>query len=452
MATSHSHDSKSDIDEARAEAIRQLTRIEQESAYAGLVGDAGEDVGPRAARQTTEYVAGITRQRRWLDFLLADLYHGNYEAMEPVLRQILRLGAYELLFLQTPPHAAVHESVELAKQLVRPGAAGLTNGVLRALQRQHDRLPQPETGDAVRDLAIRHSHPTWMVRRWYERFGPSDTQALLAWNNSRPTYSVRCNLLKMTPADFFERLEALGVGSEPSLYLDDFVRVRSLQPLLREGLLEEGLCAVQDESAGLIVRLLDPQPGEMVIDGCAAPGGKVLYAAGRMCGHGSLWAVDISQKRLQLLREAARAQGVEVQIRADDLRRFADRSEAPQADRVLVDAPCSGLGVLAKRADLRWQRSPEDLEELITLQDELLDAAAQLVRPSGLLVYATCTIESEENEERVEAFLQRHPEFEQEGAGGFVPTEMITEEGYFASLPHRDAIDGAFGARLRRTS
>jgi 16S rRNA (cytosine967-C5)-methyltransferase len=211
---------------------------------------------------------------------------------------------------------------------------------------------------------------------------------------------------------------------------------------------------VQDESAGLLVQLLDPQPGETILDGCAAPGGKTMAIAGRMGGDGTILAVDAKEERLNLVTEAAEAQGAAdmVEAEAAELQAVAARPEPPQADRVLLDVPCSGLGVLAKRADLRWQRAPEDLDELTALQDDLLDAAARMVAPGGVLVYSTCTIEPEENEERVEAFLERHPDFELEPAPDALPADVVTDEGYLATLPHRHRTDGAFGARLRRVT
>ena len=438
---------------ARHVAVLHLDRIEAAGAYVGLVeSDADLDLDAREERQVREYVAGVTRWRRWLDFLINTYYRGAPEKLEARLRQVLRLGLYELLFLRTPPHAAIHEAVELAKQLVRPQAGGLVNGVLRTIQRQRGQLPEPDTGKPERDLAIRHSHPTWMVRRWLERYGPDATEDLLIWNNTRPIYGLRINTQRITVEAFRERLREAGIPHDPSPDLDDFVRMRHLQPLLHTGLLEEGWCAVQDESAGLVVRLLDPQPGDHVLDLCAAPGGKALYAAIRMHDTGRVQAVDVNPQRLGLVRQAAethRLQAVEA-TEAVDARDLADRTPPPQAYRVLLDAPCTGLGVLAKRADLRWNRDVADLKELTALQAELLDAAARLVQPGGLLVYSTCTIEPEENGDQVEAFLARHPAFELESAAPYVPEVMVTPEGYYATLPHRDGIDGAFGARLRR--
>lgn len=437
------------VSPARAVALDHLERVRRDDAFVGALSADGAD--DRTRRQARELMAGVTRWRRWLDFVLAEAYDGDYDSMEPLLQQILRLGLYELLFQSTPSHAAVDEYVELAKQELRPGAGNLANGVLRFIDRNREGLPSPDTGTPAEDLAIRYSHPTWMVRRWQERFGPEATAELLQWNNRRPFYSVRVNPLRSSRAAVTEWLDAQEVVYTESPFFDNVLRLKRLQPLVQSGLLDEGRVAVQDESAGLVVRLLDPQPGDSLVDGCAAPGGKTIHAATRMQREGAILAVDVHENRLQRVDEAAAAHGVAQLVRTEaaDLRAVADRSNSPRADRVLLDVPCTGLGVLAKRADLRWQRSPEDLEEMAALQDELLDAAARLVRPGGLLVYSTCTLEPEENEQRVEAFLAHHDDFTFESAVGHVPDEVVTENGFLATLPHRHRMDGAFAARLR---
>ena len=439
------------VSPSRRLALRHLERVARDDAFVGKL--SADDADARTRRQARELVAGGTRQRRWLDFVLADAYNGDYDAMEARLRHILRLGFYELEFQSTPPRAVVHEYVELAKQTLRQGAANLVNGVLRALDRR-DALPQPDTGDRAEDLAVRHSHPTWLVRRWLDRFGPEETVELLEWNNRRPAHHVRANPLRTTRAEVERWLDEREIVYTRSPHLDTSLRLKRLQPLLQGGLLDEGHVAVQDESAGLVVRIVDAQPGETVIDGCAAPGGKTLGMAAAMEGRGRIYAVDSHEGRLARVRDSAEAHGVAdlVETDAADLRAVADRPDPPQADRVLLDVPCSGLGVLGKRADLRWQRDPSDLEDLAALQDELLDAAARLVRPGGLLVYSTCTIAPEENEQRVDRFLARHVDFTVESAEGLAPKEMISPSGFLATRPHRHRMDGAFAARLRHVT
>ena len=433
---------------ARAEAVRQLIRVERDRAHIAWL-DADFD-DPRDARLVSDLVAGVTRLRRWLDFLITHFYHGDINALDTSIRQVLRIGLYELLERGTPPHAAVSEAVDTAKTVRGKGAAALVNAVLRAAVRtiEANELPIPDTGKPVRDLAIRHSHPTWLVRRWLDRFGEEETVALLKSNNARPSYGLRINVLRTTLGDFGKRLDDLGVAWRPSEYLDDFAVVEQLQPIIRAGLLAEGLCAVQDEAAGLVVRILAPQPGETILDGAAAPGGKALYAAQLMGNEGRIVAVDLHEARTRLIRKAAEEHSFSIiEPQTADLRAATFDT---QFDRVLLDAPCSGLGVLAKRADLRWRANPEKIEELVALQDELLDAAARHVRPGGLLVYSTCTIAPEENGERVRAFLERHSTFSIEPVSDAAPMSMRTEEGFFATFPHIHRMDGAFAVRLRK--
>lgn len=429
---------------ARQRAVTQLCRAESGGAYAGSGSLDGSD--ERDARQVTDLVAGVTRWRRYLDFLTAEFYRGAAGKMELPLKQILRMGLYELVIARKPPHAAVHEAVSLAKTVVRPGAGSLVNAILRAVLASNGKLPVPATGDAAEDLAVRYSHPTWMVRRWLKRYGVRESKALLAANNARPAYYLRSNPLVVTPADFRRKLDALGVAWEPARHLEDFVRVQRLQAVLRAGWIEQGLCAVQDLSAGLVVRALDARPGELVVDLCAAPGGKTLYAAARMRNKGRIVALDIHENRLRRLRRAALQQRVSI---VDPIAADARACRlSVRADRVLVDAPCSGLGVMAKRSDLRWRRSPNDMAELLPLQDALLDAGARILEPGGVLVYGTCTIEPEENQDRVKAFLDRHPDFRLDPI--MEPPSRRRENGYLVTLPHTSGMDGVFAARLRK--
>jgi 16S rRNA (cytosine967-C5)-methyltransferase len=336
--------------------------------------------------------------------------------------------------------------------MLHKGAAGLTNAVLRAASRayQVNDLPAPTTGDEAEDLAIRFSHPTWMVRRWLARWTREDVEALLKANNAAPAFGLRVNTLRLSLEEARRLLDDLGVAVEPSRWLDDFLVTQQLQPILRSDAIARGDLAVQDEAAGLVVRALDPQSGERVLDAAAAPGGKAVYAAIRMHDAGDVVALDVSEAKTRLVRQAADRHGTTIiETVAADLRWWA--SDTP-FDRVLLDAPCSGTGVLAKRADLRWNRSPEDFAELTALQDSLLDAAARHVRVGGVLVYSTCSIEPEENEDRIDAFLRRHPVFSRQPVGESVPEAMRQRDGSYSALPHVHGTDGAFAVRLLRSA
>ncbi|WCJ33111.1 Ribosomal RNA small subunit methyltransferase B [Euphorbia peplus] len=465
----------------RAVSAVRLMRIEMGGAFADLLNDKGKgsganemgyvqrtlgfrtkDLDDRDLRLVTDVVGGTIRWRRYLDHLICSLCNDEniFRRMEPLLLQILRIGFYEIVKLDMPPYAVVDENVRLAKVALRPGAGNLVNGILRklVLLKENNSLPLPKLeGDdrsQARVLATLHSHPVWMVRRWTKYLGQEDAIRLMMWNNSDPSFSLRANSAKgVTRNDLAMQLNDLKVPYELSLHLDQFVRMTTgMQNVIQAGLLKQGLCSVQDESAGLVVSVVNPQPGESIIDCCAAPGGKTLYMASLMDNQGMVYAIDINKGRLRILQETAKVHEVDGIITTvpSDLRAFSENCSTT-CDKVLLDAPCSGLGVLSKRADLRWNRRLEDMEELKTLQDELLIAASKLVKPSGVLVYSTCSIDPEENEERVDAFLIRHPEFQIDPVHRYVPPDFVTERGFYSSNPIKHSIDGAFAARLVRT-
>ncbi|XP_075482480.1 uncharacterized protein LOC142522822 isoform X1 [Primulina tabacum] len=466
----------------RAVSAVRLMRIELGGAFADLLNEQGKgsgdnemgyvertigfrtrDLEDRDLRLVTEIVGGTIRWRRYLDYLILSMCHDEktFRSVEPLLLQILRIGFYEIVKLEMPPYAVVDENVKVAKFALRTGAGNMVNAVMRklVLLKESNSLPLPRVdGDdrqQARALATIHSHPVWMVRRWMNYFGLEETIKLMIWNNSNPCFSIRANTGKgFTRADLVTKLEELKVPYESSHHLDDFVRIRAgLQVVLQAGLLKKGFCSVQDESAGLVVAVVDPQPGENIIDCCAAPGGKTLFMASHLKGQGNICAIDINEGRLRILKETAKLHeviNVVTTIHAD-LREFSD-SNSLKFDKVLLDAPCSGLGVLCKRADLRWNRRLEDMEQLKTLQDELLDSASTLVKPAGVLVYSTCSIDPKENEERVAAFLLKHPEFYVDPVHKYVPSSFVTEDGFYRSNPVKHSLDGAFAARLLRST
>lgn len=428
-------------------AARELDAMAEQDAFIGLQratrsGNADMD---RSIRDT---VAGVIRWQRYLDFLIAHFYKGDAAKMEQGMRTMLRIGLHGLLFTRQPDHAVINETVEAAKHHVRKGAAGLTNGILRAVTRKRSALPVPE-GTPEHILGTLHSHPDWMAKRWIELFGQEGAEKLMVYNNQRPMYGLH---LADNPAALKMALRASEVDFEESPWSSSMIRMRSLQPIIKAGWLASGKAWVQDEAAALVVTFADAKPGNSALDLCAAPGGKTVQMAQAVGGDGRVVACDIQENRLKLVQENADRLGHgHVQTVARDAR------DVPQEwlqsfDLVLLDAPCSGFGVLAKRADMRWRRELANLNELVSLQKEMLDAAALCVRPGGILVYSTCTIEPTENSEQVAAFLKSHPEFEREKPPEGFPGEWITEEGDYLSQPFESGMDGAYAARLRRLS
>ncbi|XP_020082921.1 uncharacterized protein LOC109706488 [Ananas comosus] len=471
----------SEVSPHRAASAVRLLRIEQGGAFADLLnekcGGNGEGemgyvqrtlgfrtraLDDRDIRLVTDIVGGTVRWRRYLDHLIMSvcIEERMFRDMEPLLLQILRVGFYEIIKLNMPSYAVVDENVKLAKAALRPGAGNLVNAIMRKLLllKETESLPLPAVeGDdraRARALAIIHSHPVWMVRRWIRFLGQEEAIRLMNWNNRDPCFSLRVNSGNgFTIADLVKKLQDLKVPYERSTVLHEFLRIQTgMQTVIQAGLLKEGMCSVQDESAGLVVSVVDPQPGETIIDCCAAPGGKTLFMASRLKGQGMVRAIDINKGRLRILKETARSHKLDSVIAAvhTDIRLYVDK-KTTEADKVLLDAPCSGLGVLSKRADLRWNRHLEDLERLKNLQDELLDAASLLVKPGGVLVYSTCSIDHEENEERIAAFLHRHPEFVLQPVDGYVPPDFVTRDGFYSSSPIKHWMDGSFAARLVRS-
>lgn len=394
--------------------------------------------------------------------------------------------------LGTPEHV-VNEHVSVAKVLCpsKPYAAGFVNGTLRSAIREGiTQVPEAartsasnESKDSEEEednapsalellkakgateaeaLSTTYSHPVWMVERWLKEYGPADTQKLLSHNNRRPSFTLRRNgsvTTRTSMAELVKRLQDEGVKLRPSKFLPKhFLTVESgLQSALPY--VRSGFAAVQDESAGLVVAMLDPQEGDVICDTCAAPGGKALFTADLVGPKGSVFALDINKRRVEAIDNFARTLGLRNVVAAQaDLLELGKPGRLVKLtggalsgfDKVLLDVPCSGLGVLSKRADLRWRRTKAQLEDLTALQGRMLQGAASLVNPGGLLVYSTCSPDREETFDQIAKFLERNPNWDVDAPPEMVPDECVTDEGYLLTLPHVHGIDGAFAARLRR--
>ncbi|MEX2573710.1 MAG: 16S rRNA (cytosine(967)-C(5))-methyltransferase RsmB [Balneolaceae bacterium] len=408
-----------------------------------------DDLEPRERARVREYVQNILRKRSYLDYLIGEFSSITMEEMKPQLKNILRLGLYDMLFMDSSPdYAAINESVEIAKLSLGSKSGDLVNAILRNIQRDLENLPKPAFEDRTKLVATTFSHPEWMVKRWSRRLGEREAFQLMQVNNQNPHYYIRVNNLRTRTENFKLRMEKSGISYTESEWLPGYFQVDSVQPFIQKGWLNKGFCQIQDIAAGFAPVILDPKPGEKIYDLCAAPGTKTIMIADLMHGEGTVTAVDISPERLEKLAESALSYNAEnIKIRRADARDI----DLKVSDGVLLDAPCTGTGVLGKRADLRWKRTEQDLEDLVRLQEELLDEAANMVKKGGRLVYSTCSIEPEENWDQIQKFLGRYDNFELEDLSGYLPEDVLTEEGRaYQTLPHKHACDGHFGVRLLR--
>ncbi len=408
------------------------------------------DLEPRERAQVREYVQNILRRRSYLDFIIDHFSSVGIDEMKPQLKNILRLAIYDLLFMDsTPDYAAINEAVEIAKFMLGSKTGDLVNAILRNLQREGENLPKPAYEDRNKLVATTFSHPEWLVERWRKRFGEREAFQLMQANNTRPSFFIRVNTLRTKPENFVMRMDKMGIEYEASDWLPNFYKVDSVQPFIEKGLLAKGLCQVQDIAAGFAPFVLDPQPGETIYDLCAAPGTKSIMLADLTGGESSILSVDISAERLEKLAESALSHGAEnIRIRRGDVLELS----LPLADAVLLDAPCTGTGVLSKRADLRWRRDEEGLKKAVELQEQLLEEAANMVKLGGRLVYSTCSLEPEENMEQIHKLLAKMDDnFVLEPLEDFVPEEVLTEDGKaYQTFPHIHGCDGHFGVLLKR--
>ncbi|MEX1010447.1 MAG: 16S rRNA (cytosine(967)-C(5))-methyltransferase RsmB [Balneolaceae bacterium] len=413
------------------------------------------DYGPanelesRDRARTRDYVQSILRKRSYLDFLIGRFSNISMEEMKPPLKNILRLGLFEMVFMErSPDYAAINEAVEIAKKTLGSKSGDLVNAILRNIQRDIENLPKPDFEDRTKLVATTFSHPEWMAKRWSKRYGEREAFQLMQANNQPPTFYIRVNNLRTRTENFKLRMDKAGIEYTESEWLPGYFIVDSVEPFISKGWLRKGFCQIQDIAAGFAATIVDPEPGETIYDLCAAPGTKTIMLSDLMGGEGTVFAIDISAERLELLAENALNYSAEnIKIRRADARDI----DLKMADGVLLDAPCTGTGVLSKRADLRWKRKEEDLADLVKLQEELLDEAANKVKKGGRLVYSTCSIEPEENWEQIEKFLDRYDNFELESLKDDLPEEVLIQEGKaYQTLPHKHHCDGHFGVRLRR--
>ncbi|MEG0438111.1 MAG: 16S rRNA (cytosine(967)-C(5))-methyltransferase RsmB [Solibacillus sp.] len=357
----------------------------------------------------TELTYGTLQHKLTLDYYLEPFIRGKVDIW---VRWLLRMSLYQMHYLtRIPAHAAVNEAVEIAKRRGHQGIASMVNGILRSILREGVRSTDLITGDNER-LAIETSHPQWIVDRWVESYGFDVTRDMLQENNIAPLQTVRVNTTKATVEQVLTTLEREGVKARRSEYMPECIHLESGQAA-RTGAFRNGLITIQDESSMIPATVLNPQPGMKVLDMCAAPGGKTTHLAEKMQNEGLILATDLHSKKLDLIDENTTRLGLDiVQTAPLDGRKAAGILPAESYDAILVDAPCSGLGVMRRKPDIKYTKREEDLESLQSIQLAILENAVQLLKTDGRLVYSTCTVDRRENEGTVNAFLAAHPEME----------------------------------------
>ena len=442
----------------RALALDLLAQLELREAYADVLLNAALDRAPAMATRdralASHLVYGVLRWRNRLDHHLARFCRQPLKKLHPKVLQLLRLGAYQILFLdRVPDRAAVSESVALAHYCGQAPASGLVNAVLRRVAEAGPELSERLSPEER--LSLLFGCPGWLVERWLAEHGPEGAESLCRGASQVPQLWLRIDPRRVSRKEALARLHDGAIEAFPGAYAPDAVGLTSGDPR-GNPLVREGLAVVQDQASQLIAHWLAPEPGWKVLDGCAAPGLKTTHLAGMVGDTGAVEALDLHPHRVEQVNELAARLGCgNCSTAVGDARTHRWRQPF---DAVLVDAPCSGLGVLRRTPEAKWRRSPEDLDELPTLQGELLRNLADAVRPGGVLVYATCTTLRAENEAVVEGFLAQRPEFRvTPPLSGPVDWQPLADsDGFLRTYPEGidgtgpAALDGFFAARLRR--
>ncbi len=449
----------------KSKNVRQLAseilfKVDTRKAYADFLLDHSfkdSALSDRDRALLTELTYGTLRWRGKIDARLNLYSRRGLKDTDPFIRNLLRVAFYQLLFLdKIPDHASVHEAVELAKAYGGDSIAGFVNAVLRNLLREKNRTVVPKPGDDWQAaLAAEHSHPQWLVKRWIGYFGREEAEAFMRANNQIAPLVLRVNSCRTDRETMLALLSKHGIDAVATRWSPAGIWVKSRSPVDRLPGFQEGLLQVQGEASQLVSYLLAPRKGERILDACAAPGGKTTHIAELMADSGELMALDKSERGIEKIRENAARLGLASprHARADVSRPLPAEYCRPY-DRILVDAPCSGLGTLRSHPEIKWHRNESDIKRLGQLQKNMLDQIANYLKPGGVLVYSTCTLSGDENENVIKDFLEHHKAFVLENAAGYLPetASSLVRGLYYVALPHRHNTDGFFAARMRKTT
>jgi len=445
------------LDNAREAALKILIEINEKGAYSNLALNkyfSTFELRDIDRAFVTELVYGSVKWKLTLDRVIASYSKIKMEKLSPWILNILRMGAYQILKMtRVPQSAACNESVKLAGRYGHKASAGFVNAILRNIARSGSSLALPSKEvDLTGYLSVKYSYPKWLTEKFIAHFGAEFAESLLDAGNSTPELTVRANTLKVSPAELVGKLIEEGVEAHVGKYVSEAVIIKTPVSIAKLGAFQKGLFQVQDESSMLPARVLAPEPGELVLDACSAPGGKATHLAQLMQNKGAVVARDIYEHKLKLIDDTAARLGITIVKSELHDAALRDTKHEKAFDRVLLDAPCTGLGIIQRKPDIKWARETKDIESITALQKQLIHIVSHAVKPGGILVYSTCTVLPEENEEMVNTFLEQNNEFEADAISPYLPAELAAHaNGCMLQLfPNRDGIDGFFIARIKR--
>ncbi|WP_413380052.1 16S rRNA (cytosine(967)-C(5))-methyltransferase RsmB [Alkalihalobacillus sp. 1P02AB] len=442
----------------REVALQILIQIEKEQAYSNLLLNQTINNGEIEKRDVgllTELVYGTVQRKLTLTFFLTPFVKKGLESLEPWVKTLLQMSVYQLVYLErVPERAVIHEAVTIAKKRGHDGTASLVNGILRSVQREGVPSFEKVTNQTKR-LAFEYSFPKWLVRRWLTTYGEEETREMMKMSLKPPVVSLRVNQLKTNQDDLAKILKEEGVLTRKGELSSDALIVEEGNAF-KTNAYRSGLFTAQDESSMLVAKALGPKAGEHILDSCAAPGGKSTHIAELMNNEGTLLSVDLHEHKVQLIREQAKRLDLSmIEVVAADVRAFSQKTPVESFDAILLDAPCSGLGVIRRKPDIKWAKKESDIQDIAEIQAMILEAVAPLLKKGGRLVYSTCTIDQEENEAIVEHFIQTHPEFQWDiTLSDRLPEKIVQSKRYKGGsvtiLPHDYETDGFFIASLMK--
>lgn len=436
----------------RGISIKILNRIDRTDAYLDKMLDnelKNNNLKSNDKALLYEIVHGVIRNLSRIDWVLTGFYKGKFSKCIPNVKNSMRVALYQIMFLdKVPEYAAVNEAVDFVKKLQGERSANMTNAVLRNIIRSKDKIRYPKREeDLLGYLSTYYSHPSWLVKRWLARYGEEFTEKLLKSNNQKPTLSLRVNRIVTNIKDMQALLSSENLSFTEGKYLPNFIGLHSMSNITSWKYFKEGYFSVQDESTGFSCHLLDPKPNDRVLDLFSAPGGKTSLLADLMENKGELIAIDKYESRLNILKQNLKRLAItNVTVKEADALEFEDEEKF---DKILLDVPCSGIGTITKKPDIKWRKDISDIRKLSELQPRLLEKGASLLKPGGELVFSTCTIEPEENFEVIEAFLSKHKEFELINAANYFDKSVVADNGCVQTYPNVHGIDGAFAAKLK---